>query len=371
MKQPPIQSYTWDDCPEWVREYPAWSPWESGRAKALDEIRGWYGKHVPALRDEIPPQPGENTRWQPGENVPSQPGENSLPQPDENAPLVARMLTCLVSHWERTGKERPHTEIVDALEQGKGPDGGDLKGKPLFDLVLADALCDRQKKAGEYFGGNVLPKIQTTARYAYKLFGVQFDDDWQGDFYSYLIEIGVKNDKPLERYLGISGLLPWLRKILVGFLRDRFRKEGRYQAKIGSEAALNLEPDAPSPLEGYCNDAGTPLDLAMLNELTGLLRECVREALETLAPDERLRLAFFYAGTMKNQEIARLFKEKDYQTTRERQRAENRFLKAFSTVLESKMASHPAISESLPQLGIEVARILIEILQAETQGEES
>jgi|GEM_PF-5334690 len=345
MKQPPILRYTLDDCPEWVREYPDWSPWESGRTKALDEIRGWHGNHVPSLRDEIPPQP------------------------DEDAPLVARMLTCLVSHWKRTGIERSHTEIVDALEQGRGPDGGDLKGKPLFDLVLADALCDRQKKAGEYFGGNVLPKIQSTARYAYRLFDVPFDDDWQGDFYSYLIVTGVKNDKPLERYLGISGLLPWLRKILVGFLRDRFRKEGRYQARVGSESGLNLDPDAPSPLEGYCKNDGTQLDVAVLNELADLLRECVKEALATLSPEERLRIALFYADTMKNQAIARLFKEKDYQTTRERQKAENRFMKAFSGVLESKMASHPAISDSLPQLGNEAARILIEILQAETKGE--
>lgn len=345
MKQPIIKRHTLDDCPDWVREHPDWSPWENGREKALNEIRDWYGKHTPQLRDGDPPPLNE---------------DNSL---------VGRMLTCLIFHWEQAGTEQSHTEIVDALEQGKGSDGGDLKGKPLFDLVLADALCDHQKKAGEYYGGNVLPMIQSTARFAYKWFDVPFDDDWQGDFYSYLIVTGVKHDKPLERYLGISGLLPWLRKILVGFLRDRFRKEGRYQARVGHESSFSSDLDAPSPLEGYCDHEGTQLDIAVLNELTALLRECVQDSLATLAPAERLRLALFYAHSMKNQAIARIFKEKDYQTTRERQKAENRFLKAFSAALESKMVSHPAISDSLPQLGNEAARIFIEILQAETKGE--
>ena len=345
MKQPKIKRHTLGDCPNWFQEHSDWSPWETGRTKVLNEICKWYATYASQTYDGYTPA-----------------------KLAEDAPFVSRMLTCLIFHWERKGVERPHTEIVDALEQGKGSDGGDLKGKPFFDLVLTDAMCNGQKKAGEYYGQKVEPQILSSAKYAHGLFGVPSDDDWRGDFYCYLIETNTKlQDKPLERYLGISGLVPWLRKLLIGFLRDRFRKEGRYRTKVDTEGNLSDDPSGPSLLENYCDENGTPLDFAVINELAELVQSCLVESLEDLTPKERLRLGFFYGNSHQNRLIARFFKEKDYQTTRERQKVENRFLETFSKLLDSKILSHPAIAEAQPQLIGVVAQVLVDLLKTETK----
>ena len=340
MQQREIKRYTLADSPEWVRNHSDWTPWETG--KALGEIRRWNDKHAPQLRDE-----------------------NPLPVLADDAPLVSRLWNCLVRHWELTGKDRPHAEIVAQLDAGKGPDGGDIGGKPLFDLVLSVALCERQKKAAEHYGTNILPRILSTARFAYSLFDQRYDDDWQGDFYGYLVETGREKDKPLDRYLGLSGLLPWLRKKLVGFLRDRFRKEDRYHGKVGDEASLNGDPDAASPLEGFCDKNGTPLDDAALAELADLLRDALQKALVALTPEEQLRLGFFYGERKQNQWVARHFNEHYSKTSRKLTQAKERFQKLLSDELEQKKSSDPAISDSLPLLMERAAHIFVDLLQSE------
>lgn len=328
--------HTLDACPDWVRTHPDFEP--------LREIRDCYARHAPKVRDEKPPVLA-------GDDI-----------------LVARLLTCLVSHWEKLGQERSHVEVVAQLEAGKGSDGGDLGGRPLFDLVLCAALCDLQKKAGDYYGANVLPKILSTARYAQLLYGMQPSDDWQGDFYCYLIETGRENLRPLDRFRGLAGLVPWLRKRLVYFIGNRFRKESRYKDKVGDEARLGVNPDEPSPLEGFRDNKGTPLENAALRELTVLIRDCMTEALAKLTPNERLRLGFCYGDERQNQWVARFFGEENYRTTRERQRAEKRFIAFFGEQWESKKSLHAAIIDVLPPLREEAIGILVEILHAETKG---
>lgn len=345
MKKPETKLYTLDANPDWIQKHSDFAPWSKGRQKALSEILEWNAGYAPHLRDE-----------------------NPVPELSEKHPLVSRLWNCFVQHWEKTGRDCPHAKVAKNLEAGKGPDGGDLGGRPLHDLVLCVALCDRQTKAAEHYGANILPRILSTARFAYVLFGKKPDNDWQGDFYCYLVEVGREKDRPLDRFLGLSGLVPWLRKSLVGFLRDRFRKDARYREKVSDEGSLGDDPNLPSMMEGFCDKNGTPLDLAAHDELTALIRECIQEALASLTKEERLRIGFCYGKDRQNQWIARFFKEHASNTSRKRINAEQHFIATFSEAIERKQESHPAIFECLPLLREEAAWMFTEILRAETKG---
>ncbi len=219
MNQYETKRHTLEDCPEWVQKHSDWTPWETGCDKALGVIRSWNDKHAPQVRDETP-----------------------LPQLAETDPLVFRLWNCLIHHWESTGRDRSHTEVVANLENEKRPNGDNLGGNPLFDLVLCVALCDKQKKAAEHYGKNVWPHISKTAQYLYRnRFGQTYNDEWQGDFYSYLVEIGRQKDRPLDRFLGLGCLISWLKGRLSFFLRDRFRPgrgEDLYHTRIANETSL-------------------------------------------------------------------------------------------------------------------------------------
>lgn len=338
-KQKKVKLSTLSDCPGWVRDHSDFELWKTGRKKLLEEIRGWYRKHGLHLRDE-----------------------NPLPELVEDDLLVAKLLTCLIWHWDKAGREA-HAPVVENLEREIRGNGTKTDGRPLFDLVFAVAFCDEQEKAKRHYGEQLLPKLKKSAKVVHGAKNVPYTDDWISDFFIYLCEPGEKTKvKPMENnFHGHSGIVPWLKRALTNFLKTEFRK--RYAKKRKHERPLSSivnEEQAIALLDGLVDKQGNPIRPELLKEYGVHVIRSFKAAWESLDRKKLTRLQH-YLGKMSDHAVAKLYGEVDSTAYRNRMRAIQDLKKQFWENLEESDLFFE-IKEHLQQLEIELKNDLEQVL---------
>lgn len=356
MEQKETKKHTLSDCPEWVRNHSDFAPWQTGRQKVLEKIRGWNRKFAPQLCDE-----------------------SFVQKLDEYDNLVTKLLTCLVFHWEKAGKKFSHAKVVENLDRGIKGDGNKTNGRPLFDLIFAAAFCEEHEKAKTHYVEQLLPQLKGKARQFHTEKSLDCTSDWISSFYIYLSEPGESGLKPMERtFNGFWGIVTWLRAALNNHLLTEYRKQNVKKRRLPQDPLSSQDEDkAVSAIDGLVDENDSPFEEVMLKELAEQTRDALSKALATLGGDDRLRLRLFYSDSddgddskdrtgkgMQNQEIARIFGERDDTTTRRRKQAERQLMENFRKNLENS-ALFSAIQDRLPQLMDELADILSQFFKSE------
>jgi hypothetical protein len=371
MQKTETEQHTLDKCPDWVRQHSDWKqPWNpAGRAQALAEINGWNAEYAPQLRDE-----------------------NPIPPLKDDASLTSRLWNCLINHWGNAEQEGSHSEIVKKLIAGVNPKTKqDLGGNPLFDLVLADALCNGQGKAAKYYWEKIVnnKEIRGVAKKWHKKYGVSWDDkndeyndsDWATAFYHYL---ALKENRKLDDYQGHLGLIGWLARcnVLRNFLTGyHFRDvEPTPPNGIIIKRGSSMENDSGTQSwhEGLEDEkSGTPRENAEKKELEELACACMDEALNRRLYlenyDEWRRIRYSYRERMTDAEVAKKMSREEYESVdtsrRRRIKAEKNLKKIFFEELHKIKSLH---TTSFVELSMEVVlEAFYEILEVVGEKDEN
>jgi RNA polymerase sigma-70 factor, ECF subfamily len=110
---------------------------------------------------------------------------------------------------------------------------------------------------------------------------------------------------PLEHYGGRSSLLSWLRVVATRLEADRWRATRRMEP-------LDEQRDGNSSINGEVVDSPDPDRV----KLIAALEYSLREALNALAPGDRLRLSYYYVHNLTLAETAALTREHESSTSR-------------------------------------------------------
>lgn len=338
MEKQSETSYSFTSPPQWLTARSDYSPWLSnGRQKAWHCVEGIYHNSAPDVRDEP-----------------------NLDQLSEEDILARKLFSCWLYHWKAAGAEIDGQKVIGALVSGRGfVRGGNLGGNPLFDLVLADGLCDQQHRAAERFTADYNHFLQSVAFRVDPRNRVGSElPDWWGAFYMYLTGIASENAKPaLESFRGYSGLKNWLRIALGLFLRRFAKKEGPSGVPGGGEEDRPPIPEPPAPPD----DKPTPEEWATLSEHLVL---AFKQARSVLSDEEWLRLYYHFGEKLQNQQVARIFCEDASKTTRRREAA----LSKFRNELMRTIAADPILrdlgNEVFTTWGREVGNLMQEFFKA-------
>lgn len=197
------------------------------------------------------------------------------------------------------------------------------------DLALARACADGSPDAWDRFVAEYRPRLYAAARaIAGPDQGRELADSLYADLYGLETRDGQRRSL-FTYYQGRSSLMTWLRAVLAQRHVDALRAGARRAyARIGTDSSANEEVvDPPAPAREPDPDA--PRQIAAL-------RVAVRDALEALDPDDRLRLAWYYAHDMTLAEIARIGGEHEATVSRKLARTRRRLRDAIERTLRDR-----------------------------------
>jgi RNA polymerase sigma-70 factor len=129
-------------------------------------------------------------------------------------------------------------------------------------------------------------------------------DSLWADLYGLRASDGERRS-PLEHYGGRSSLLSWLRVVATRLEADRWRATRRMEP-------LDEQRDGNSSIHGEVVDSPDPDRV----KLIAALEYSLREALNALAPGDRLRLSYYYVHNLTLAETAALTREHESSTSR-------------------------------------------------------
>ena len=129
-------------------------------------------------------------------------------------------------------------------------------------------------------------------------------DSLWADLYGLRASDGERRS-PLEHYGGRSSLLSWLRVVATRLEADRWRATRRMEP-------LDEQRDGNSSINGEVFDSPDPDRV----KLIAALEYSLREALNALAPGDRLRLSYYYVHNLTLAETAALTREHESSTSR-------------------------------------------------------
>jgi len=129
-------------------------------------------------------------------------------------------------------------------------------------------------------------------------------DSLWADLYGLRASDGERRS-PLEHYGGRSSLLSWLRVVATRLEADRWRATRRMEP-------LDEQRDGNSSINGEVVDSPDPDRV----KLIAALEYSLREALNALAPGDRLRLSYYYVHNLTLAETAALTREHESSTSR-------------------------------------------------------
>ena len=133
---------------------------------------------------------------------------------------------------------------------------------------------------------------------------------------------GGDRHSPLEHYGGRSSLLSWLRVVATRLEADRWRATRRMEP-------LDEQRDGNSSINGEVVDSPDP----DRGKLIAALEYSLREALNALAPGDRLRLSYYYVHNLTLAETAALTREHESSTSRNLARARTQIRDRVTRIL--------------------------------------
>lgn len=258
----------------------------------------------------------------------------------EEHQLTLRLLNCLLYHWTEAGHDATCESIISKLKLGHGlRGGGQLGGNPLFDLIFAAAMLEKQNNAAIYFEQQYQTDLTKTAAgidQKSQRYEADVPPEWWNDFYLYIVKPNNGSEPLLQKYLGLAGIKQWFRKTLTFFLRDQNKMARRREKRVQTLT------DMGSPAE---SDDGTLLDTTpdhrpvhvtaeKLQELESSLFNAMKRAKSSLQSEEWLRITLHLVKKEQNQKIAAIFGENGATASRKRTAAMNKFQTIFVAELE-------------------------------------
>ena len=146
-------------------------------------------------------------------------------------------------------------------------------------------------------------------------------DSLWADLYGLRASDGERRS-PLEHYGGRSSLLSWLRVVVTRLEADRWRATRRMEP-------LDEQRDGNSSINGEVVDSPDPDRV----KLIAALEYSLREALNALAPGDRLRLSYYYVQNLTLAETAALTREHESSTSRNLARARTQIRDRVTRIL--------------------------------------
>jgi RNA polymerase sigma-70 factor (ECF subfamily) len=175
------------------------------------------------------------------------------------------------------------------------------------DLALALACKGGNSRAWEHFISSLRPPLYAAARAIAgdEMRGRELADSIWADLYGLEVRDGTRRSL-LEYFHGRSSILTWLRAILAQRHVDYVRSQQRTQPLDDDVENRRIDPNsnhdqAPGPERArYVRMLSIALDLA----------------LKTLAPQDRMRMAYYYRHELSLKEIGRLMGEHESSVSR-------------------------------------------------------
>jgi len=175
------------------------------------------------------------------------------------------------------------------------------------DLALALACKDGNSRAWEHFIASMRPPLYAAARAVAgdEMRARELADSIWADLYGLEVRDGRRRSL-LEYFHGRSSILTWARAILAQRHVDYIRSQSRTQPLDDEVEGSRIQPnsnhdDAPGPERArYVRILAAALDFA----------------LKTLAPADRMRMAYYYRHELSLKEIGRLMVEHESTVSR-------------------------------------------------------
>ena len=200
------------------------------------------------------------------------------------------------------------------------------------DLALARACAEGSPEAWDRFVADYRPRLYAAARaIAGPDLGRELADSLYADLYGLETRDGQRRSL-FTYYQGRSSLITWLRAVLAQRHVDALRAGSRRAfARIGTDPAAPGEHDevVDPPAPPADPDPDAPRQIAAL-------RIAVRDAIDTLEPGDRLRLAWYYAHDLTLAEIARMGGEHEATVSRKLARTRRRLREAIERTLRER-----------------------------------
>jgi RNA polymerase sigma-70 factor len=200
---------------------------------------------------------------------------------------------------------------ADASTVNRQAAAGFLDSIHAADLALAVGCRDGDAEAWRHLVANYRAPIDAFARTVLgnsSRAGEIADSLW-ADLYGLRVADGNRRS-PLEHYGGRSSLMSWLRVVVTRLEADQWRATRRMEAldetRNGNFRVLSEATESPDP------------DRA---KLIAALGQSIREALNALSPDDRLRLSYYYVQNLTLAQTAALLGEHESSASRNLARA--------------------------------------------------
>ena len=175
------------------------------------------------------------------------------------------------------------------------------------DLALALACKDGNSRAWEHFIASLRPPLYVAARAIAgdAMRGRELADSIWADLYGLEVRDGRRRSL-LEYFHGRSSILTWARAILAQRHVDYIRSQSRTQPLDDDVEDSRIEPNSNHDETAGPERARYVLMLATALDL----------ALKTLAPQDRIRMAYYYRHELSLKEIGRLMNEHESTVSR-------------------------------------------------------
>ncbi len=175
------------------------------------------------------------------------------------------------------------------------------------DLALALACKDGNSRAWEHFIASLRPPLYAAARAIAgdEMRGRELADSLWADLYGLEVRDGTRRSL-LEYFHGRSSILTWLRAILAQRHVDYIRSQSRAQPLDDAVEVLRIDPHSNH------DEAGGPERARYVR----MLATALDLALKTLAPQDRMRMAYYYRHELSLKEIGRLMNEHESTVSR-------------------------------------------------------
>jgi RNA polymerase sigma-70 factor (ECF subfamily) len=198
-----------------------------------------------------------------------------------------------------------------------------VTGSRADEIALAQACAEGASDAWDRFVAGYRPRLYAAARaIAGPDRGRELADSLYAELYGLESRGGARRSL-FTYYHGRSSLMTWLRAVLAQRHVDALRADAR---RVPLDA---LPSELPAPAPSANPDPDAP-------RLVAALRLAVRDAVASLEPRDRLRLAWYYAHDLTLAEIARLGDEHESTVSRKLARTRQQIRQAVERALRER-----------------------------------
>jgi len=175
------------------------------------------------------------------------------------------------------------------------------------DLALALACKGGNSRAWEHFISSLRPPLYAAARAIAgdEMRGRELADSIWADLYGLEVRDGTRRSL-LEYFHGRSSILTWLRAILAQRHVDYVRSQQRTQPLDDDVEGRRIDPNSN-------HDQAAGPERARYVQMLSIALDL---ALKTLAPQDRMRMAYYYRHELSLKEIGRLMGEHESSVSR-------------------------------------------------------